>query len=249
MQDVELGRRFRALRHRLGLRQSDVGAAAGLSQDVVSLLECGHVEDVSVRALRAIAGILGAELHMEVWFRGGDLDRLLDEGHAAVVAAVVRRLEALGWDVRPEFSFAVYGERGSIDVVAWHPASRTLLIVEVKTELTSVEETLRRHDVKVRLAPSVVRERFGWEARRVARLLVLPDGTTPRRQVARHDAVLRAAYPLRGPALRRWLAAPAGTAAGLAYLPLTTMDRRGRPSTARRRIRAPRRVAAEHGPR
>ena len=224
-------------------------AAAGLSQDVVSLLECGHVEDVSVRALRGIAGILGAELRMEVWFRGGELDRLLDEGHAAVVAAVVRRLEALGWDVRPEVSFAVYGERGSVDVAAWHAASRTLLIVEVKAEPTSVEETLRRHDVRVRLSPSAARERFGWEARRVARLLVLPAGTTPRRPVARHDTVLRAAYPLRGPALRRWLAAPAGTAAGLAYLPLTSLDRSGRPSTARRCIRAPSRVGAEHGPR
>ncbi|HEY5629798.1 MAG TPA: hypothetical protein VIR16_09835 [Candidatus Limnocylindrales bacterium] len=153
--------------------------------------------------------------------------------------AVVRRLEALGWEVRPEVSFAVYGERGSIDVVAWHGPSRTLLVVEVKTELTTVEETLRRHDVKVRLAAGVVRERFGWQPARVARLLVLPVGTTPRRQVARHEAAMRSAYPLRGRVLRRWLGAPSGSVSGLAYVPATNIDRDGQRPTSRRRVRAP----------
>ena len=59
---------------------------------------------------------------MELWFRGADLDRLLDEGHAALVGAVASRLASLGWEVRPEVSFAVYAERGSIDLVEWHAA-------------------------------------------------------------------------------------------------------------------------------
>jgi transcriptional regulator with XRE-family HTH domain len=84
MDDVRLGRRFRALRHRLGWRQADAGSRAGLSQDVVSLVERGRIEDVSVRALRRHAQALGAELRMELWFRGGELDRLMDEGHASL---------------------------------------------------------------------------------------------------------------------------------------------------------------------
>jgi len=245
MQDTELGRRYRVLRHRLGSRQKDVGDAANVSQDLVSLIECGHIEDVSVRALRGVADALGAELRLDLSFRGAELDRLLDEGHAALVEAVLRRLEALGWEVRPEVSFAVFGERGSIDIVAWHAASRVLLVIEVKTELASVEETLRRHDVKVRLAARVVKERFGWEPARVARLLVLPDGSTPRRQVARHEASLRAAYPMRGPALRRWLAAPSGSIAGLAYMPLTKNGRADRQSVRPQRIRAANPAASE----
>ncbi|HEY4190087.1 MAG TPA: hypothetical protein VGM28_06685, partial [Candidatus Limnocylindrales bacterium] len=55
----------------------------------------------------------------------------------------------------------IYGERGSIDILAWHAATRTLLIVEVKTEIASAEEMLRRHDAKVRLGPAIGRERFG----------------------------------------------------------------------------------------
>ncbi|HEY6608959.1 MAG TPA: hypothetical protein VI277_07185 [Candidatus Limnocylindria bacterium] len=168
---------------------------------------------------------------------------MMDEGHAALVGAVARRLESLGWEVRPEVSFAVYREQGSIDLVAWHRASGTLLVTEVKTELTSIEETLRRHDTKVRLAPDVVQERFGWRPRRIARLLILPDASTPRRQVHRHEAVLRTAYPLRGPDLRAWLRAPAGSIAGLAYLPVTSRRRATSSPVSRRRIR--RATAAE----
>ena len=238
MDDAGLGRRFRALRHRLGWRQQDVGDRAGVSQDVVSLAELGRIEDVSVRALRRHARALGAELRMELWFRGADLDRLLDEGHAALVGAVASRLASLGWEVRPEVSFAVYAERGSIDLVEWHAASATLLVIEVKTELVSVEETLRRHDAKVRLAAKVVRERFGWQARRVARLLVLPDDSTPRRHVRRHAAVLGVAYPLRGPGLRRWLSEPSGSVSGLAFLAPTIDGRTSRHPVSRRRVRA-----------
>lgn len=234
---MRLGRRYRALRHRLDWRQKDLGEEADVSQDTVSRTERGRIAEVSIPALRRQAAALGAELHLELWFRGGELDRLMDEGHAALVGAVAARLEALGWETRPEVSFAVYGERGSIDLVAWHAASATLLVIEVKTELTSLEETLRRHDVKVRLAAQVVAERFGWRARCVARLLVLPDGSTARAQVRRHDAVLRSALPLRGPALRGWLRAPAGSVAGLAFVPFARGARGSRPPIGRKRIR------------
>jgi transcriptional regulator with XRE-family HTH domain len=244
MDDVGLGRRFRALRHRLGWRQADVGRAAGLSQDLISLVERGRIERVSIRALRRHAQALDAGLRIQLDFRGADLDRLLDEGHAALVGAVAERLAALGWEVRPEVSFAVYGERGSIDIVAWHTASRTLLVIEVKSELASVEETLRRHDVKVRLAARVVHERFGWQPRVVARLLVLPEGSTPRRHVARHHAVLRAAYPTRGTDVGTWLARPSGTLAGLVFQPVTTDDRRAAPAIRRRRVRRPREASS-----
>jgi transcriptional regulator with XRE-family HTH domain len=246
MDDAGLGRRFRALRHRLGWRQQDVGERAGISQDVVSLAEVGRIEDVSVRALRRHARALGAELRIDLWFRGAELDRLMDEGHAALVGAVASRLLSLGWEVRPEVSFAVYAERGSIDLVAWHAASRTLLVIEVKTELVSLEETLRRHDAKVRLASKVVAERFGWQPARVARLLVLPDGTTPRRQVERHDEVLRTAYPLRGRALRAWLREPAGSIAGLAYLPSTKDGRPMGRAASRRRVARPKTTSQGH---
>ena len=164
----------------------------------------------------------------------------MDEGHAAIVGVVVRWLTDVGWEVQPEVTFAVYSERGSIDVLAWDAASRTLLVVEVKTELASVEETLRRHDVKARLAHRVAAERFGWHAARTARLLVLPDTSMARRRVARHAAVLERAYPVRGTDARRWIRAPRVAIAGLVFV----SDRTVRRSVGRKRIRVRRSGAA-----
>jgi hypothetical protein len=128
-------------------------------------------------------------------YRGAEADRLLDQRHADLVEAITRLLRAYGWEVRVEVSFAFYGERGSIDVVAWHAPSRMLLVIEVKSELGSLEGTLRPLDVKCRLAPKVVSDRFGWEPVNVARMVVFPEDRTVRRQVAQHLQTLRAALP------------------------------------------------------
>ena len=107
----------------------------------------------------------------------------------------------------------------------------------MKTSLISAEETLRRHDTKVRLAARIVEERFGWRPSAVARMLVLPDASTPRRQVARHTAVLARAYPLRGSTARAWLAQPSGAAALLIFLSRSPRERRGREPVRPRRVR------------
>lgn len=207
---------------------------AGVSQDVVSNLELGRLDRSTVRALRAVTRALDMDVVIDVRWRGGDLDRLEDAGHAALVARVVALLRSLGWEAQAEVSFAVYGERGSIDVLAWHPASRTLLVVEVKTTLNSIEETLRRHDVKVRLAAGVARERFGWSPSGTARLLVLADDATARRRVRAFAHVFDAVYPLRGRQSTAWLRRPSRGAGLLLFLSLTIQER-GRQRPVRRR--------------
>jgi transcriptional regulator with XRE-family HTH domain len=158
---VKLGRIIRALRINRGWRQQDLGDAAGVSQDEISLVERGHCQGVPLRTIERIAAAFGAATHIVVQWRNGDLDRLLDEGHASLVGRVAAVLDATWWVVLPEVTFALYRDRGSIDILAWHAATATLL-VEVKTELTSIEETLRKHDMKVRVAPQVALERVGW---------------------------------------------------------------------------------------
>lgn len=218
MADVRLGIRYRSLRIRLGWRQADLAARCRVSQDLVSLIERGHVDRVAFGTLQRIASELEAELVPILRWRGGDLDRLTDEAHATIVGRTVELLRAAGWLVRTEVTYSVYGERGSIDILAWHASTRTLLVVEVKSDLVSAEETLRKHDEKARLAIGIAAETTGWQAARVARLLILPGLSTQRRRVDRHAAVLNVAYPARGHELRRWLAAPSGAIAGLLFL-------------------------------
>ncbi len=236
--DQRVGRTLRALRHRVGWRQSDVAVIASLTQDDISRAERGRMTDL--RKLRRHAAALDAEAFVAVRWRGGEIDRLLDEGHAAIVGWVVSTLTALGWEVAPEVSYSVRGERGSVDVLAWHAQSRTLLVVEVKTELTSIEETLRKHDAKQRLAALVASDRFEWSRpASVCRLLVLPESTTSRRRLARHSAVLSQAYRLRGADARAWLANPTGgqSQSLLVFAPLTRQPRLRRSSVSRKRIR------------
>lgn len=112
------------------------------------MLERGRIDNLSIGMLRRILGALDADPVLYVRWRGGELDRLLDEGHAGLVGRHSSALDRCGWETRLEVSFAVDGDRGSIDALAWHARTSTLLVVEVKTEITSVEETLRRHDIK-----------------------------------------------------------------------------------------------------
>jgi hypothetical protein len=224
------------LRHRLGWRQVDVGLAAGLTQDDISNGERGRQRDTG--KLRRHAAALDADVVISIRWRGGEIDRLLDEGHATIVGWVMGALVDLGWEVAAEVSFALRGERGSIDVLAWHPKARVLLVIEVKTELTSVEETLRRHDAKQRLAAHLATERFGWrDPSAVCRMLVLPDRSTPRRHVARHDSVLGQTYRLRAGAARAWLNSPAGSASLLVFAPVTRGVRSRRHCVSRKRVR------------
>jgi len=208
MDDFRLGRMAWVLRQRLELRQEDVAARAGVRHDTVSRLERGDIGGMTLATIRRIFAVFDAEVVLHVRWHGGDIDRLLDRRHAEMGEAMVERLSSLGWTVMPEVSFSEFGERGSIDLLGWHPARSTLLVIELKTELTSIEETIRRHDAKARLGAKIARERLGWEAQTVARLLVLPEERTPRRQVERHEGLFLRSYPMRGWDLRRWLASP-----------------------------------------
>jgi len=150
--DLQLGASIRALRRRRGWRQSDLAAAAGVSQTLVSSIERGHLDGVTIATLRRVMAGLDARLELGVRWRGGSLDRLVDERHASLVGRVVEILRSAGWLVRVEASYSHFGERGSVDVLAFYEPSGTMLVVEVKSELTSIEATLRKLDEKVRLA-------------------------------------------------------------------------------------------------
>ncbi len=166
---------------------------------------------------------------------GEGLERLLDEQHAALVEGVMRLLRQRGWEVIPEASFSIRGERGSVDVLARWPANATVLVAEIKAAIGDVQMTLATLDRKSRLAPLIARQR-GWPAHRIARLLVLPDARTARRQIERHQATFRAALPLQGRPMLAWLRDPSDgrCASGLVFLSLTQAPGRRQPRRVRK---------------
>lgn len=187
-----------------------------------------------------VAAALDARLDLALRWRGEALDRLLDSAHARLVECVVELLAACGWDVAVEVSFAIGGERGSIDVFARHRATGVLLVVEVKTVVPDNQAMLHALDRKVRLAPRIAAER-GWSAvGPVARILVVAEGTTARRRVATLGATYRTVLPMRGPAVRAWLRRPTGPMAGLLFLPYATGVTTRSTPTGVSRVRLPR---------
>ncbi len=177
-------------------------------------------------------------MELRLLWQGEGLDRLLDEGHARLVEWVVRRLTTLGWDVAVEVSFARNGERGSIDVLAFHHGRRALLVIEVKSVTPDMQAMLGGLDRKARLGPAVARER-GWDPTAVARVLVLGDTRTNRRRLDAHGATIRAALPVGTREITRWVADPTAPApAGVWFV----SDVRGTDGiqVRRHRVRAPR---------
>jgi transcriptional regulator with XRE-family HTH domain len=127
MDDIRVGALARAIRHRLGWTQRQLAARIGVSQQLISVLERGHLEELTVRTARRIGAALEINLTFEPRWRGGESAQLLDADHAALVDTIVTILRDAGWEVAVEYTFNHFGERGSIDIAGWHAVSRCLL--------------------------------------------------------------------------------------------------------------------------
>jgi transcriptional regulator with XRE-family HTH domain len=237
MDDLKVGTLGRVLRHRLGLTQRQLGARAGVSQQLVSLFERGYLDRLTVRAVRRIGAAFEMQLPFEARWRGSDGVRLLDAEHAALVNHCVRVLNDAGWQTVVEFTFSVYGERGSVDVIGWHESSRVMLIIEVKSRLLDSQGTLATLDRKVRLIPSLLARNRGWTAMSVGALLVMPGLTANRSAVSRHAATFDSALPARGQVIRQWLRWPSGPMAGVWFLSSTNGVSGVKAGATRRRVR------------
>ena len=147
------------------------------------------------------------------------MDRLLDEDHARLTAVVVQRLLAMDWEVAVEATYSEYGERGSVDVLAARAALLAIVVVEVKSDLTVMDATVRKADEKARIVRrSLGRERFGFTPKHVGRLLVLPSTKSARRRVRNSSTILETAFPSRGTDVRTWLRKPVGDLAGILFV-------------------------------
>jgi len=214
----------------------------------VSLTERGHFGSVALRTLRRVFEVVDSRLELLVSWRGGGLDRLLDEAHLALVSRRASTLSGMGWIVALEATYSVYGERGSIDVFAASAKDRAVLVEEIKSDLTSIEELGRKTDEKVRLARQrLCRERFGFDPVAVGRVLVLPDTDATRQKVARLAPTLDVLFPARTREVRAWLRKPVGDISGIVFVSNinrggATGDQRGRT-----RVRRPKSAVAERG--
>jgi transcriptional regulator with XRE-family HTH domain len=239
MDDARLGRTVRVLRQRRGLRQRDLSARCGVSKSAISHIERGHADRYTIATVRRVMKALDAtaELHA-TWGGAGDLDRLLDADHARLVGAWAERHRRAGWETWPEASYSIYGERGRIDLLAYHPPTATLEVAECKTGIWNVQDTVGRLDAKVRLGPVVAAGR-GWQVRRTIGALVIAEGRTARRRIAQHHELFHR-YDARGHRADAFIGDPTHAAGGLlTFVSLPRSNQRSLRRAGQRRVRVP----------
>ncbi len=233
--DRTVGLVLRALRRRNGLRQDDLAATTRTSQSSMSRAERGHVEDLTLRQLRRLFGGVDARLQVTPQWRGGDLERLLDDEHALIAGATAETLAAAGWRPELEVTYSIYAERGSIDVLATKREALAAIVVEVKSDIASAEQLGRKLDEKARLAPQIVFERYGWRPKVVGRVVVMPESSRLRRRF-QPGSVLARMFPATGRQVRAWLHAPSGPISARWFLSFTRPLTVGRPRGGRHRV-------------
>jgi transcriptional regulator with XRE-family HTH domain len=243
MDDIRIGNTLRVIRIRKHLRQEDVARRARVSRQLVGRLEGGAVGRYPLDTTRAVAAVLGVRLDVRPRWQGADLDRLVNAAHAELHESVAARLSGLvGWTWLPEVTFAHFGERGVIDILAWHARSRSLLIIELKTELVDPQELVATMHRRVRLG-SVIAEAHGWDPVTVSAWVIVRHSRTEKRRLYQHEGLLRQAFPADGRAMRRWLRDPDVRISALSFWTDVTpggLRHACRPTRrVRRRIQAP----------
>lgn len=237
MDDLRTGTLARAVRHRLGWTQRELSIRAGVSQTLVSLFERGHLDQLTVRKARRIANTLEIQLPFAPRWRGGDGVRLMDNDHAALVDHVVQILRLNRWEIVVEYTFNHYGERGSVDILAWHADEQVLLIIEIKSRLLDSQETISTLARKARIVPQLLLKERGWRPVAIGVVLAMDELTANRSAVRRHAATFGTAYPQRGRAVRAWIRRPVGPLTGLWFLSASSRATGTRTHASRKRVR------------
>ncbi len=237
MDDHRFGMAVRAVRVRLRKRQVDVARSAKVSRATVGRIEHGHIDTLSLQTLRRVSATLELRVEIQARTRGADLDRMLSARHSQLAESVIRTLrhDFPDWQFLPEVSFAIWGERGVVDILAWHSGRRALLVIELKTEIVDVGELIGTLDKKRRLGHDIAAS-HGWDPETVSSWVIVAGGRTNERRIAEFRSTLRAAYPEDGRRMHGWLAKPIGSVAALSAWPGNPLEQT---RTAPRRVRAP----------
>jgi len=237
MDDRQTGAILRVLRIRKRWRQQDVASKAGVPREVVVAMEAGRCSEIKIGRVRAVAEVCGGWFDLRLRTPRDDGLRMLNAEHSQLQDWLVARLQLLGWEVVPEASFSIYGERGVIDILAWHPQLRALLIVEIKTALVDVGELLATNDRRLRLAVRIATDR-GWAPLVIGSWVAVKDSSTNRQRLAANAQLIRSALPDDGRRVGPWLRRPDRPLRALGFLPNVAHGDTNEDRRLPRRVRA-----------
>ena len=192
-----LGAAVLSLRTSLGWTQRELGRRADIAQSEISRLERGLLEDVTIDTAERLLKAMGARLVLSVDAPFlGDRQRQREPAHARCSSHVASKLRRHGWLVATEVEIGGDRARGWIDVLALHPATGLLLIIEIKTEIRDLGAIERSLGWYERAAWAAARG-FGWRpVRSVGCLLLLATEANDER-VIENRAPITSGFPVR----------------------------------------------------
>ena len=185
----------------LDITQAELAVAVGVSRAHIASIESGRANP-SLDLAWSIAERLGVDLQL-LTPPPLVLDRRRsDLVHARCSAYVERRMHAAGWLTAREVEVMEGRTHGWIDLLAFHPSSKLLVVVEIKTQLLDIGAAERQIAWYEREARAVARRR-GWQPRRVCAWLVLLASEEVEAAISIHRQLLRRSFPDRAPGMRR----------------------------------------------
>lgn len=230
-----LAQACRDTRLAMGLTQQAVAERAGVTRSYIAQLERGTANP-SIRRVEAIVQALGLEVDLAIHrpsIVGGP--RIRDAVHARCSAYVGRRLHGHGLEVAREVEIIHGRSRGWIDLLAYDPRTRTLLVIEVKTRLDDLGGVERQLGWYERAAWDRARE-LGWEPRRIRSWLLVLASDEVESVLASNRPYIAAAFPVRAREMARLLVPDAPATATARGLALIDPSSRGRDWLIRSRI-------------
>ncbi|MFL5651614.1 MAG: helix-turn-helix domain-containing protein [Chloroflexota bacterium] len=193
---ITFARLCRETRARLGLTQQQLGEAVGVTRGYIA-----KVESAKANPTFAIAERIAIALDLETDIVGrvptviGD-PRQRDLVHARCSGYTDRRLRTAGWLTRREVEIRHAHSHGWIDLLAFDPATGTLIIIEIKTRLDDVGAIERQLGWYERSAFEVAR-RLGWHPRRAVGWLLVLASDEVDVAIKQNKDLLERAFPAR----------------------------------------------------
>lgn len=187
--------------------QRRLAAVSGLSQSMISEIERALVSDLPVATALRLLHALDVRVDLRLLAPTMSAAPVRDRAHARCVAYVARRLERAGWIVATEVAVGDDRWRGFIDVLAFHPSARVLLVIEVKVDFDDVGAVDRQLGGYERFVWAAARD-LGWRPRAMSGCLFLLATDANDRRLMEHRSYLDRRFRVRASDLAAFVADP-----------------------------------------
>ncbi len=222
---VSFARLCRDTRTMLDITQRELAHTVGVSRPYIAAIDSGSANP-SLETVERIRSAFGLDLQLVMWpptvINGpGKRDAL----HARCSGYVDRRLRGSGWSTRREVTIMRGRTRGWVDLLAYDPRRRILLVVEIKTWIDDLGAIERQLDWYVREGPAIARD-LGWRPVRTIGWVLALAAADVDEALRRNRDVIDRAFPARARDMRVTLDAGDGASAIRAIALIDPANRR-----------------------